>query len=131
MAKQPTYLTWTAKKNPTLGKLKLQSMECSGIFFTSWVHYINFQAGYKDTDASPFPVSPYTLNRNSVAKRVNVPGKTTLLRGSFTDSISEQLQQDITYVLKIYVWVETDEEARGIEFDFQKEANHTNSEEQW
>jgi hypothetical protein len=123
MAKQPTYLSWTAKKNPALGKLKLASMECSGIFFTTWVHYIAFDAGYKDIDASPFPVSPYTLNRNSTGKRVSVPGRTTMVRGSFTDCIGDQLGKDISYTVKIYLWVETTEEANGIAFDVQKEAN--------
>ncbi len=131
MATLPTYLSWTSKKNPALGKLRLQSMGCAGIFFSSWVHYIAFDAGYKDIDTAPFPISPYTLNKNSSAKRVNVPGSTTMVRGTFTDCIGDQLARDIGYTVKIYLWVETGEEANGIEFDFQKEANDDLKQEQW
>ncbi|MBS1635824.1 MAG: hypothetical protein JST26_07855, partial [Bacteroidetes bacterium] len=30
------------------------------------------------------------------------------------------LKRDITYTVKVFVWVETEEESDGVEFDFQQ-----------
>lgn len=114
------FLSWTLNQNPVLGKLKLKSMERTYIFFEEWLHFILFNGGVPDMSMGWFPKSPISLNKNRVAKKVEVPVETTIVNGIYEDSAGKYLKRDITYTVKVFVWVETEEESDGVEFDFQQ-----------
>lgn len=113
------YLSWTLQQNPVTGKLKLKSMERTYIFYEEWVHFILFNGGVPNMTIGMFSRSPISLNRNRVAKKVSVPVTTTIVNGIYEDSLGKFLQRDISYTIKVFVWVETEEENDGIVFDFQ------------
>lgn len=115
------FLSWTLNQNPVLGKLKLKSMERTYIFFEEWLHFILFNGGVPDMSMGFFPKSPISLNKNRVPKKVEVPVETTIVNGIYEDSAGKYLKRDITYTVKVFVWVETEEESDGVEFDFQQE----------
>ena len=114
-------LKWTNKKNPVLGKLKLQSMERANIFYEEWLHFIHYGAGVLDWSNGLMPLYPYTLNKNTAPKKVDVPPSTTVVNGFYEDTYGRDLKRDIAYTIKIMLWVETEEEAEGVVFDFQEE----------
>ena len=119
--KKAPYLLWTPTTNPVLGKLKLRSMERTNIFYEEWLHLILFNAGIPDMSNGLFVTNPTSLNKNKVPKKVDVPAETTLINGLFEDTIGAQLKRDFSYTIKIMVWVETEEDADGVVFDFQEE----------
>lgn len=116
----PPFLSWTRTKNPTLGRLKLQSLERANIFYEEWVTFVWLNGGIEDMSYGLFPISPYTLNKNTMPRKVDVPNTTTVINGLFTDSIGMYLKQNLTYTIKIFVWVETTEDNDGVVFDFQR-----------
>ena len=119
MATSAPYISWTINSNPVLGKLKLQSMERSNIFFEDWVHLVAYDGGMDDR-GKIFPVSPYSLNKNYYPKKVHAPLETTIVKGIFQDSFGDRMKKDVSYTLKVFVWVETEEESNGVDFGFQE-----------
>lgn len=115
------FLSWTLQQNPVMGKLKLKSMERTYIFFEEWLHLILFNGGIPDMSMGLFSRNPTSLNKNRKAKAVEVPVETTIVKGIYEDSIGKYLKRDIAYTVKVFVWVETEEDADGVEFDFQQE----------
>lgn len=113
------FLSWTLQKNPVTGKLKLKSMERTYIFYEEWLHFILFNGGIPDMTIGMFARSPVSLNKNRVPKKVDVPVTTTIVNGIYEDTLGKFLGRDITYTIKVFVWVETEEENKGIVFDFQ------------
>jgi hypothetical protein len=115
------YFSWTLKHNPVTGKLKLKSMERTYIFYQEWVHFILFDGGVPDMTMGMFSRSPISLNKNRIAKAVEVPVTTTVVNGIYEDTLGKFLHHDIQYTIKVFVWVETEEESNGIVFDFQNQ----------
>lgn len=113
------YLSWTLQQNPVTGKLKLKSMERTYIFYEEWLHFILFNGGIPDMTMGMFARSPISLNKNKTAKKVDVPVTTTIVNGIYADTLGKFLQRDLAYTIKVFVWVETEEENDGIVFDFQ------------
>ncbi len=120
------YLFWTQATNPVLGKLKLRSMERTNIFYEEWLHLILFNAGIPDMSGGLFVTNPTSLNKNKVAKKVDVPKETTVINGIYNDTIGVAVKKDIGYTIKVFVWVETEEESEGVTFDFQNENTENN-----
>ncbi len=119
--KQIPFLSWTLQQNPVLGKLKLKSMERTYIFFEEWLHFILFNGGVPDMSMGLFARNPVSINKNRKAKKVDVPVETTVVNGIYEDTLGKFLKRDITYTVKVFVWVETEEDADGVVFDFQEE----------
>ena len=113
------FLNWGKLKNPTLGRLKLQSLERSHIFYSDWVKCIWLNGGIDDMSNGLFPVNPYSLNKPTKPRKVDLPVSTTLINGLFIDSIGLYYKKHLTYSVKIFVWIETTEEANGVVYDFQ------------
>lgn len=114
------FLSWTLQKNPVTGKLKLKSMERTYIFYEEWMHFILFNGGIPDMTMGMLARSPISLNKNRIPKKVDVPVSTTIVNGIYEDTLGKFLQHDITYTIKVFVWVETEEENDGVVFDFQE-----------
>lgn len=123
MASKAPYLSWTPASNPVLGRLKLQSMERANIFYEDWLHLVLLD-GSMDDRGNIFPVSPYTLNKNYKPKKVDAPLETTIVKGIYKDTFGESRKKDFSYTVKVFVWVETEEDANGVEFDFQDKDNN-------
>jgi hypothetical protein len=117
---QTPFLIWNRVKNPVLGRLKLQSLQQANIFFEEWIKLVWLNGGIDDMSFGLFPVSPYSLNKHTIPKKVNVPNTTTIINGLYTDTIGLYLKQHLTYTIKVLVWVETTEDADGVVFDFQE-----------
>lgn len=117
------FLSWTLKQNPVTGKLKLKSMERTYIFFEEWLHFILFNGGMPDMSMGLFAHNPTSLNKNRIPKKVDVPVETTIVNGIYEDTLGKYLRKDISYTVKVFVWVETEEDSDGVEFDFQQEQN--------
>lgn len=115
------YLSWTLKINPVLGKLKLKSRERNNIFYEEWLHFIQFNGGMPDMSNGLFISNPASLNKNRIPKKVDVPEETTLIDGLFEDTFAKVQKQNLNYTIKIFVWVETEEDADGVVFDFQED----------
>ena len=120
-SKNTPYLFWTSTTNPVFGKLKLRSMERSNIFYEEWLHLVLFNGGIPDMSNGLFATNPTSLNKYRVPKKVDVPKETTVINGIYQDTIGTAQKKDIAYTVKVFVWVETEEESDGVVFDFQKE----------
>lgn len=119
-SKQP-YLFWNPGVNPPLGKLKLRSRERTNIFYEHWLHFIQFNGGIPNMSMELFNLNPASLNKNTLPKTVDVPKETTLINGLFEEYFGKLIKQDIDYTIKVFVWIETEEDADGVVFEFQKE----------
>lgn len=117
------FLRGTTKSNPTIGKLKLQSLDRHNIFFETWLFFIYLNSSMPDMRYGLFPKSPYSLNRNSNPKPVNVPVNNMAINGLFTDSIGARKQSDMIYKVKVFLWIETNEPATGVKYDFELKTN--------
>ena len=104
-----------------MGKLKLKSMERTYIFYEEWLHFILFNGGVPDMSMGMLERSPISLNKNRTPKKVDVPVETTIVNGIYADTIGKFLKKDIAYTVKVFVWVETEEDTDGVVFDFQNE----------
>lgn len=113
------FLKWTAKSSPTMGKLKLQSLDRHNIFFETSLSFIYLNSSMPEMRYGYFPNSPYSLNRNAYPKPVDVPVSNTTVNGLFTDSIGARMQSDIAYRVKIFLWIETNEASNGVQYDFE------------
>lgn len=122
-SKSSPYLTWSPESNPVLGKLKLQSMERCNVFFEQWLHFVFYKGGIPDMSKGLFPVHPYTLNKNTEPKKVDVPNETTIINGLYEDTFGKSTKREkgLSYTVKVFVWIETEDDADGVVFDFQKQ----------
>lgn len=117
------FLRGTSKSNPIIGKLKLQSLDRHNIFFETWLSFIYLNSSMPDMRYGLFPKSPYSLIRNSKPKPVNVPVSNTSINGLFTDAIGNRKQSDMIYKVKVFLWIETNEPANGVKYDFELKNN--------
>ncbi len=120
------FLQWSIKTNPTIGKLKLQSLDRHSIFFESWISLVLLNASMPDMRYGLFPKNPYSLISNCNPKRISVPVANPTINGYFTDTIGIRKQSDLTYTVKIFLWIETSEKDKGVKYDFENKNNKLN-----
>jgi hypothetical protein len=113
------FLKWSSKTSPVIGKLKLQSMDRYSIFFETWIPFVFLNASLPDMSFGGFPKSPYSLIVKSNPKPISIPCSNTIINGLFTDEIGSRKNTDMNYRVKVFVWVQTNEPANGVVFDFQ------------
>ena len=109
---------WNGKRNPVLGRLKLQSLEKANIFYSEWLKLLEWNIGINANGI--FPIYPYTLLQKSVPKHVQVPPQTTMLNGFYEDVFIKELNKNFTYEVKVFVWIETTEDCKGVSYEFLK-----------
>lgn len=114
------FLKWKLANNPILGKLKLQSPDRNNLFFGTWLSFQHYQSGIPDMSFGLFPKSPYTLNRSTWPKRLDQACSIHVINGMFEDQIGLRQDIDLEYRIKVFVWIETTEEAKGVQYDFQE-----------
>lgn len=114
------FLKWNTKTNPTVGKLKLQNMDRSNIFFEAWLSFIFLNGSMPDLSYGLFPKSPYSSNVSSKPKRVDVACTNSLINGMFTDTIGIRQNKHMNYKVKVFVWVETTDKTQGVVYDFEQ-----------
>ena len=115
-----TFLKWTPTTNPTLGKLKLQNLDAHNLFYETWVPFMLYGGGMPDLSYGLFPKSPYTLNTNGKPKHVDLSCNNQVINGMFEDAIGSKQNADLNYRLKVFIWIETSENANGVIYDFQE-----------
>jgi hypothetical protein len=113
------FLQWGSKSNPVVGKLKLQSMDRSNIFFENWIPFVLLNGSMPDMSYSLFPKSPYSLIVRGKPKPIGIACSNNIINGQFADSIGIAKNVDMKYRVKIFVWVQTTEPTNGVAFDFQ------------
>lgn len=118
-------LQWTAQKAVSVGKLKLQSPGREGLFFETWVTLIPYGNGLPDMSFGLIPIGSLTIDRKQGPKLLNLPCGHLQVEGMYEDDAGTQQGQDISYTLKLFLWVETSEAGKGLafEFDDQKAGN--------
>lgn len=100
------------------GKLKLQSMEKENIFFSDWVRASVFYEGFFKLGAFRIHSGLKDIRGKTAPKKVDVPVESTVINALYHDTIGKHLKQDISYTLKVFVWMETNEQANGVAFEF-------------
>jgi hypothetical protein len=115
-----TFLKWTSYINPILGKLKLQNLDRSNIFFDHWIAFQHYASGMPDMSFGLFQKNPYTLNQNPIPKNINLQCSNHLVNGMYEDNIGLRQNADLSYKVKVFVWIETAEDAMGVKYDFQE-----------
>jgi hypothetical protein len=109
---------WSSNMNPIVGRLKLQSLEKANIIYSEWLKLLEWNIGIKTNGI--FPINPFTLLQKQLPKQVEVSPQTTILNGLYQDSILKSTNGNFNYTIKIFVWLEMNEENKGIEFEFLK-----------
>ncbi len=104
--------------NPSLGRIKLQSMEGSHVFYSDWINALDFQQSINVESTYPFKAD--TWQYKTEPKKVRVQSKTTIIKGIYEDRLIKILNKPFTYQIKIDIWFQTQEESNGVEFGFLK-----------
>lgn len=121
------FLLWTSTSNPVVGRLKLQNMDRHNIFFESWLPFVFLNASMPDMSFGMFPKSPYSLITKSEPRSIDVPVSNNIIHGFFTDDIGMRKNQDVRYIVKVLVWVQTNEQSRGVIYDFESKRKEAKS----
>jgi hypothetical protein len=100
------------------GKLKLQSMEKENIFFSDWVKASVFFEEFKQSKAFEIHSGLKDIRGKTAPKKVDVPVESTIINALYHDNIGKFYKQDITYTLKVFVWMEVNEQQNGVTFEF-------------
>jgi hypothetical protein len=100
------------------GKLSLQSMERENIFFSDWVRASVFYEGFLKPSSFQIHSGLKDIRGKTAPKKVDVPVESTVINALYRDNIGKHLKQDITYTLKVFVWMETNEQQNGVAFEF-------------
>lgn len=104
--------------NNTAGKLKLQSLEKENIFFSDWVKASVFYEGFKQPKAFEIHSGLKDIRGKTAPKKVDVPVESTIINALYHDTIGKFYKQNINYTLKVFVWIETNDNQNGVTFEF-------------
>lgn len=121
------FLLWTSTSNPVVGRLKLQNMDRHNIFFESWLPFVFLNASMPDMSFGMFPKSPYSLITKSEPRTLDIPVSNNIIHGFFTDDIGTRKNQDVRYIVKVFVWIQTNEQSRGVIYDFESKRKEAKS----
>lgn len=100
------------------GKLTLQSMEKENIFYSDWVKGSVFYEELRQPKVFETYKGLNYIRGKTLPKKVDVPIESTIINALYNDNIGKQLKKDIAYKLKVFVWIETNEQANGVSFEF-------------
>jgi hypothetical protein len=92
-----------------VGKLLLQSLEKANIFYADQVWAVPFDDGIGNVTDDPFAWDAFELPQKAAYKTVSVPAGTTIINGMFRDLIGASVKRDIAYIVKVLLWIETNE----------------------
>jgi hypothetical protein len=57
-------------------------------------------------------------------KQIDIPVESTTINALYKDTVGKQTKKDIAYIVKVIVWIETNEESNGIAFEFLNQQTH-------
>jgi hypothetical protein len=92
-----------------VGKLLLQSLEKANIFYADQIWVVPFDDGIGNITDDPFAWDAFELPQKAAYKTVSVPAGTTIINGMFRDLIGASVKRDIAYIVKVLLWIETNE----------------------
>lgn len=113
---------WNVSTNPSIGKLKLQSLETANIFYSEWIKLLEWNIGVYANGI--FPYKPHTLLQKQVPKLVEVSTQTTMLNGLYEDVFLNKDNAVKSYLIKVCVWLEMNEPSNGVDFEFINSKNN-------
>lgn len=113
------FLQWFSTSNPVVGKLKLQNMDRHNIFFDSWLPFVFLNTSMPDMSFGLVPKSPYSLTVKCQPRTVNIPVSNNIIHGFFSDDIGMRGNADLRYIVKVFVWVQTNEQNNGVVYEFE------------
>ncbi len=109
---------WNSTINPSIGTLKLQSLETANIFYSEWIKLLEWNNGF--TSNGVLTHNPYSLLQKQKPKQVEVSPQTTLLNGLYEDFFLTKTNRISGYMVNVCVWLEMNEPSNGVEFEFLK-----------
>lgn len=120
VTKAPSHINfnWTSRNNQSIGKLKLQSLETANIFYSQWIKLLEWNNGVGYNGI--FPNNAFTLLQKQAPRLVNVSPQTTILSGLYEDAFLGKTNSMTSYKVNVCVWLEMNEEANGIDYEFLK-----------
>ena len=101
--RSPTFF----KRNTLIGDLKLQSCEEANIFYSNHVMTDENIGAGDYSQRIQWQASPFTHENKSEEDIVVVKGGSTIVQGIFKDRYGDTNKTDISYEVKVYVWIET------------------------
>jgi hypothetical protein len=104
----------------SLGKLKVKSLDRSGIFYDVWVPLVYYGASIPDMGFGIFSKCPFTLNTKNQPEKLYEECTHGSLEGKYEDTFGIYQAKDMRYRICIYLWLETDEDAAGKQYEFQQ-----------
>jgi hypothetical protein len=119
MVDEPFVIKWTPQTALTVGKLKLQSLDKTGIFYEAWVNHLFYAKGTPDMSFGRIPTGTLTIDRKNRPKLLNHRCKHFFVEGMFEDTLGTYLNRNMDYHIRVFVWVETNETNKGIAFEFE------------
>ena len=114
---------WNSTINPSIGTLKLQSLETANIFYSEWIKLLEWNNGIYLNGI--FPHQAYSLLQKQKPKQVEVSPQTTLLNGLYEDVFLTKTNRVSRYQVNVCVWLEMNEPSNGVEYEFLKQTNET------
>lgn len=112
----PLALNWETAPLLTMGQLRLQSMEKARLFYNAWIKATRWDNGFQS--GGVFPYQAQSRLEKPRPLRVDVPKTTTIIRALYEDQVLKNGSPYPDYQLKIILWVETNEPANGVNYEF-------------
>jgi hypothetical protein len=97
---------FTFRNNEKAGLLSLQSPDKTDIFFQSEVFREDKNINYADFSYSPIEIGEWIRGRKRIATDVLISTGSPILEAYYKDSWGLFYNVDVSYQLKIYVWIE-------------------------
>lgn len=96
----------TMPRNYLVGDLILQSSDTANVFYAGETRF-NRSTGFGDFTNSQFKPMVFSHNGNFLHEPAFISGKGKLISATYRDRLSEFFNSKYTYLLKVYVWIET------------------------
>ena len=77
-----------------------------------------FYEGFKQPKAFEIHSGLKDIRGKTAPKKVDVPVESTIINALYHDTLGKFYKQDISYTLKVFVWIETNENQNGVMFEF-------------
>lgn len=112
---QPIGFNWESAPIPTLGQLRLQSMEKARLFYNEWIKASRWDNGFQSDGVFPYQIQSRLEKPRPLM--VDVPKSTTIIRVLYEDQFLRTGGLYPEYILNIVLWVETDQAAKGVNYE--------------
>jgi hypothetical protein len=102
-----------------MGRLKLQGHGTGKAFYSEQIWAVIIYINLFIEQPYPFGGLAWTYPTNP--KKVYVPENTKIIKGLFEDRVNKELMNTVPYDIRLAIWIETDENPKGFDYEFLKE----------